>query len=54
MEKVITDNAVEKIVLKADDMTVGISCTWWDGPKAIVLNKREAEELHQFLGEWLK
>ena len=55
MEKIITDNSVEKIEVKSDEDRLFIGRTLWDGPLAvIVLNKREATELHQFLGEWIR
>ena len=55
MEKVITDNLVETIKVKYDEHTVFIVRTRVEsGTNAILLNKREAEELHKFLGEWLK
>ncbi|KKL97438.1 hypothetical protein LCGC14_1834550 [marine sediment metagenome] len=58
MEKVITANRVEKIKVISDEHRVYISRMIMDGLDSsitsILLNKREAEELHKFLGEWLK
>ena len=56
MEKVLTDNAFERIYAVSEDERIAI---FRDNKKpytkkGIVFNKREAEELHQFLGEWLK
>ncbi len=56
MELTITDNMSERIWAVADDERAAIFMdvkeTQIKG--AILLNKREATELHQFLGEWLR
>ena len=51
---IITDNIVEKIEVKADEHAVFIGRTMQDEVlQAVLLNKREAIELYQFLGEWI-
>ena len=56
MEKIITDNSVEKLRAVTDDERVAIFMEKKEtsGKGAILLNKREALELHQFLGEWIR
>ena len=58
MELTITDNMSERVEAKADEVSVFIRKQWFDqgevvDDSAILLNKREATELHQFLGEWI-
>ncbi len=56
MEKIITDNQVEKIWAVTDDERVAIFMEnkRISSKGAVLLNKREAIELHQFLGEWIR
>ena len=56
MEKVITDNLVETIKVTSDEGRVLITrkLAVAETPSSILLNQPEAEELHKFLGEWLK
>ncbi len=59
MELTITDNMSERVEVKADEASVFIRKQWFDqgevvDDSAILLNKREATALHQFLGTWLK
>lgn len=56
--KVITDETFETITVNSDRERVSITTTLKEDPHklrdTIILNKREAIELYQYLGEWIR
>ena len=60
MERIITDNAVEKITVVTDETHFSlkhkINGPWTSAQQTnvTVLNKREAEQVHIILNNWLK